>query len=55
MVPSKYLVKAEPLDLMPEGPADDADALAVINSNYSKYHTLKARCESMQEWAIGLQ
>lgn len=54
VVPSKYQSKAEPLDLMPDGPIDDADALGVINGNYAKYHLLDIRYNSLLDWANGL-
>ena len=54
MVPAKYKAEVPKLDLMPEGPIDDADALDVITGNYAKYHLLDARYRSMLDWAEGL-
>lgn len=54
VVPSKYQTKAEPLELIPQGPIDDAEALQVINGNYSKYHLLDVRYKSLLDWASGL-
>lgn len=55
MVPSKYKAEIPKLDLMPEGPIDDADALDFITGNYAKYHLLDARYRSLLDWSVGLE